>query len=308
MIHSVLVLLLLFSPVQSPQSSAKDHFDSGIALLQKQDIAGAINEMTKAIDLNPRFVEALFVRGQCFFVTGDQDKALLDYDKVIELAPNLAEIVLVYNNRGVIRMAKGDNEGAAKDFETAIHIRPNHAASYSNRAVLRDRLGDRTGAASDYDKALHLNPNLPAAYISRGILRFEGDDLKGALEDFNRAIELVPNSALVPRASAAKTLSSRATIYILVGEIDLAIADMRNAISQDASSVSDKDPGINSSPFQRLQSFIVSHPTNARAYEARGLFRLAQRRQRDANEDFKKSLELDPKLRPEIDRLLKITF
>jgi len=63
-----------------------------------------------------------------------------------------------------------------------------------------------------------------------------------------------------------------------------------------------------SSPFKRLQSFISANPTNARAYEARGLIRLAQGRRTEATQDFTKCLELDPKLQSEIDRLTKITW
>lgn len=301
MAHSLLILFLLVFQVQEPPplKSAKEFFDSGLVRLQNKDIDGAIADMTKTIELNPRYVEAFFVRGQCFFLKGDRDKALLDYDKVIELAPNAQGVARVYNNRSVLRLAKGNTEGALQDLEKAIELNPNDADSFANRGVTRWFRGDQSGAAADYEKALELNPNLSAAYINRGILRFERQDLEAALADFNRALELAPT---------AKPYVDRAVLHTLAGEIDLAVADLKKAFSLDPASLSEKDPGFGSSPFKRLQSFISSNPTNARAYEARGLLRLIQGRRSEATQDFTKSVELNPKLQSEIDKLMSITF
>lgn len=70
MITFVLVLLLFFVPTQqSPQvTSAKDFFKSGVARLEKGDLDGAISDLTKAVDLEPLYVDALIVRGQCLLL------------------------------------------------------------------------------------------------------------------------------------------------------------------------------------------------------------------------------------------------
>lgn len=299
MTHTLLILFLLVFQAQEPAQtkSAKEFLDSGLVHLQEKNIDGAIADMTKAIELNPRYVEAFFIRGQCLFLKGDRDRALLDYDKVIELAPAARGVERVYNNRSTIRLSKGDAEGALTDLEKAIELNPNYAEGFSNRGAVRYIRGDKAGAASDYDKALELDPRLPATYISRGILRYERQNLEGAMADLNKAIELVPDTA--------KPYVDRAVLRILGGETDLAVADVKKAVTLDATSISDKDPGVLGSPFKRLQSFISSNPTNARAYEARGLLRLAQGRRSEATQDFTKSLELNPKLQSEIDRLMK---
>lgn len=302
MTHTLLILFLLVAQAQEPQpvKSAKEYFDSGMVRLQKKDIDGTIADMTKAIELNQRYVDAIFVRGQCLFLKGEHDRALLDYDKVIELAPAAKGMERVYNIRSILRVLKGDTAGALQDLEKAIELNPNYAESFTNRGVTRAFRGDEAGAAADYEKAIALNPNLEAAYINRGILRFERQNLDGAMADFNRALELAPNTA--------KPYVDRAVLRTLAGEIDLALADLKKASALDATSLSEKDPGFASSPFKRLQSFISSNPTNARAYEARGLLRLIQGRRAEATQDFTKSLELNPKLQSEIDRLLSLTF
>lgn len=297
----LIVFLFLVSAQQAqPLSSAKDYLDSGVVRLQKGDPDGAIKDVTRAIELNPRYVEAFFVRGQCFFLKRDLDLALSDFSKVIEFAPGMRGVERVHNTRSIIRLLKGDIEGALKDAEQAIALDPNYADAYTNRGVIRVFRNDQTGAASDYEKALTLNPNLPAAYINRGILRYESGNLAGAITDFNRALEIAPN--------AAKPHVDLGVLHTLAGEIDLAIADLKKAFSLDPASFSEKDPGMGSSPFKRLEAFIVANPTNARAYEARGLLRLVQGRRAEATDDFAKTLELNPKLRGETDKLLRLNF
>ena len=84
--------------------------------------------------------------------------------------------------------------------------------------------------------------------------------------------------------------------------------DIRKGFALNPESVSDRDPGYFSSPFKNLSRFIAAHPTNARAYEIRGLLWLAQGKKTEAAEDFRRGLALDPKLKSEIDKAMKVVF
>lgn len=207
---------------------------------------------------------------------------------------------MAHNNRSVIRLFRGDRDGALKDLDNAILLNPKYAMAYSTRGVIRAFKEDFNGAAADYDKALELNPNLTPAYMSRGILRFQLGSLTGALTDFNKALELQPD--------AANTFVERGCVRGISGELEQAVADIKKGFALNPESVSDKDPGHFTSPFENLRRFIASHPTNARAYEMRGILRLAQGKKIEAAEDFRRSLDLDPKLKSEIDKAKKVTF
>ena len=78
MTHTLLILLLIVFQAPAPQQSksAKEYFDSALVRLQKEDLDGTIADLTKAIELNPNYVDAIFIRGQCLFLKGDRDKAL----------------------------------------------------------------------------------------------------------------------------------------------------------------------------------------------------------------------------------------
>jgi tetratricopeptide (TPR) repeat protein len=73
----------------------------------------AIAEYNRAIELNPRFVEAYFARGVAHIEgKGQYDKAISDFTEAIKIAPEDAD---AYNNRGVALHLNGDYEKAWED-------------------------------------------------------------------------------------------------------------------------------------------------------------------------------------------------
>jgi tetratricopeptide (TPR) repeat protein len=128
--------------------------------------------------------------------------------------------------------------------------------------------------------------------MGRGYFRWQKDDLEGAVNDFSKAIELKPDYA--------DTYVDRGLVNGVKGNVDQAIADIRKGASLNPKSISDVSRGGFTLPFTDLNTFIKSHPTNARAYEMRGILRLLQGQDDEAKRDFQKTVELDPKLDPEI--------
>lgn len=89
----------------------------------------------------------------------------------------------------------------------------------------------------------------------------------------------------------------------LKGNIEGAIADIKKGYSLDSASIEEKGKVSFTTPFERLNQFVANNPANARAYEVRGMLRLIQGKNSEAELDFRKSLQLDPKLKSEIERL-----
>ena len=87
------------SPVQAkslPDQVLKCRASS--AKSNKHDNDGALADLTKALELDPRFAAAWVTRGEVKSNKGDNDGAIADYNEAIRLAPNYAA---AFSHRGI---------------------------------------------------------------------------------------------------------------------------------------------------------------------------------------------------------------
>ncbi len=91
---------------------------------------------------------------------------------------------------------------ALKDTRLAA-LGPSRARALDQRAVARAARGDAQGAIKDWTSALELDPSLVAAYRDRGFQREAVKDVKGASADLEEYLRLAP------RASDADDVRSR---------------------------------------------------------------------------------------------------
>jgi tetratricopeptide (TPR) repeat protein len=93
------------------------------------------------------------------------------------------------------KFRKQDYRGSLADFDRVIQLDPNLALAYYNRGTMKAKnLQDVPGGLADYNRAIQLNPNFVFAYSNRGFLKANKlQDLQGGLADYNRAIQLDPN-------------------------------------------------------------------------------------------------------------------
>ena len=83
------------------------------------DYRRAIEDFTKAIQINPDDADAYFHRGNAFYQLGDKPEAIEDYSRAIQINPHDAD---AYINRGNLRDELGDIQGAMADFHTAADL------------------------------------------------------------------------------------------------------------------------------------------------------------------------------------------
>src|SRR5258707_1124819 len=87
-------------------------------------------------------------RGVAWYVKGDYDRAIADYDEAIRLHPRYAP---AFNNRGNVWYRKGDKDRAIADYDEAIRLDPKYAPAYTNRGNAWSGKGDNDRAIADYD-------------------------------------------------------------------------------------------------------------------------------------------------------------
>lgn len=91
------------------------------------------------------------------------DNALYAYNKVIKLKPALA---IAYHNRGMVYGYKSQNDLAISDYTKAIELEE-LAGSYNNRGTMYKITGQYDKAISDFDKAIELDEKHLMAYINK---------------------------------------------------------------------------------------------------------------------------------------------
>lgn len=99
--------------------------------------------------------EIYFHRADVHFMNGEFDRAIADYAKVIELAPNNA---LAYANRAAVYLEKQQYALTIEDAGKAISLKSDLGLAYLIRGFGYVALGNETLAQTDFDEALKIEP------------------------------------------------------------------------------------------------------------------------------------------------------
>ena len=171
------------------------YFERGLIKFDLKDYNGSIQDLDKAIEIKPSDSAFVF-RAMVKYFSGDFKGVIDDCDKAIAFNSSKDILAGAYNFSGQAKTNLKDNDGALKDFSKAIELDPSFAKSYNNKAVLEGNLNDHESAIKDYNKAIELDTTWAEAYANRGLEKNYTEDYLGALEDFNKAIKLKPDDAI----------------------------------------------------------------------------------------------------------------
>ena len=131
-------------------------------------------------------------RGSLAYERGDYKDAITDYDIAIDKDPNYAE---AYYLRGLTRKSLEQREESIVDFDDAIRLNPNRAEAYYERGSAKGNLGRYEESIVDFDDAIRLNPEHTKAYYWRGGVRYNLKRYEEAIVDFTSALRLDPKHA-----------------------------------------------------------------------------------------------------------------
>jgi len=181
----------------------------------------ALNDAEAALQLNPRFVPALLVRGFLRHRSGSFDSARADLDLAIEIEPKNP---FAFLSRGNLRNDQKAWADALADFNQALVLRQDLPAAHVGRARAFVETAELDQALAELNAALALNPNVPGAFFLRGLVYRRKGDVDHAIEDFSRAIAQAPQSE---RGS----YFARAQLFTAKGDYARAIADFDRLLS-----------------------------------------------------------------------------
>src|SRR5206468_3498614 len=255
------------------------------------DMNGAIADLSRAIDLDPKSKPAVYRRGAFKLQKEDYDGAIADLSRAIELSPNTADY---YSDRGLAKLRKRDNDGALADYNGAINLDPKNAGAFNSRGVIKKSKGDLDGAIADFTKAIELNDKLGIAYKNRGEAKQAKGDAADAKEDLKRAGELDPE--LMSKESVADSSSNRvASASPAPSSPGRGAPNLKQAERYYESGLKKQDEGDLDGAIADFTRAIELDSQYAHAYYNRGNVREAKGDHDGAITDYDRAIELDPK-------------
>jgi tetratricopeptide (TPR) repeat protein len=228
-------------------------------------------------------------RGSLAYERGDYKDAITDYDIAIDKDPNYAE---AYYLRGLTRRSLKQREESIVDFDDAIRLNPNRAEAYYERGLAKGSLERYEEAVVDSDEAIRLNPDYTKAYLLRGGVRFNLERYEEAIVDFTSVLRLDPKhtEAYYWRGRAKYSLKRYEEAIVDFDEaIHLSIENSRNYYWR---GISKKQLGQNAASIVDFDRAIRLEPTYAYSHYHRGEAKFNLNRSAEAKADLGEALSL----------------
>jgi tetratricopeptide (TPR) repeat protein len=163
-------------------------------------------------------------RAKAYFVQGDKQHALDDYNTAIKVAPKKAQ---PYYYRAVFYTLQTDGAAALRDLDTALSIDPQFVLALRQRAIIYLTEMDLSRALADFSEAVRLQPKTAELWSERGYVRLLQRDYESAVNDEAEAIRLDPK--------LARAYFLRGAAFGDLGNSPSAVSDITTAVGLDPS-------------------------------------------------------------------------
>jgi Flp pilus assembly protein TadD len=173
------------------------HYDLGLALKLKDQLADAIVELQKAAELDPQQPDIHYTLGVTFWQQGKFDEAANELQAAIRAKPDYAE---AHYTLGTVLKQQGKLQEAATSLREAIRLQPDFAGAHTTLATILHQLGDEEGAARERLLGAQISKDKTslqaATFNTNSGKRLLGlGDIEGAISQFQAAISLAPSYA-----------------------------------------------------------------------------------------------------------------
>lgn len=139
------------------QMRAAAYFASGRTAYDQEKYTQAIEQFSKALQVDPQDPLIFYHRGLAYVAQDDFAEALADFTETLKLNPKNP---MAHYHRGIAHRLLGQHDQAIEDYTRALKLDPRLALAYRNRSLAYAAKGDSVRAKADFDRALRLDPTL----------------------------------------------------------------------------------------------------------------------------------------------------
>jgi tetratricopeptide (TPR) repeat protein len=228
----------------------------------------AEKEFLKAIEVNPKNINAHRNLATTYSKMNLYDKALQEYQKALSLDKANYEI---HFSIGSIYQNQGQYDLAIQEYEKTLALNPKHEGTYQNLGNIYYDLGQMEKAKEYFEKLIAINTDNDMAYNNLGSVYYHLGQVDNAMSHYQKAIAL--------NARNANAHSNLGNMYFYKGQLENAITEYKTALSID--------------------------PRHSDAHGNLGNVYSRQGRIEEAIGEWEKALEINPDNKAAYDNLLK---
>lgn len=173
------------------------------------------------MEIDEQGLITLYENAEKMYEKGKLEEAILEFGKIIELAPKNQLAAKATNLIGVIYGNKEDDSNAEVYFKEAIKIDPTLIEAYKNLGHTYFNQKKYDDATVQYKKVIDINPDteLKAEFLkSIGDIYRDQEKYDDALTEFNKILELDVDNSI-----KSKAVSAIGETYVLKGDYNQAL-------------------------------------------------------------------------------------
>ena len=289
-LYLIVILASLISSEGVFAQSAKQYFRAGEDFYKSANYNDAIDQYTKAIELDPDYEKAYVQRAMAFSKTGDHVNAAADFDRALVFNEKEAEL---FYYSGYEWHLQGKNDIAHTKLSKAISMKGNFLEAYQVRTVVNMELERYDQALEDCQKCIRLKEdergyfNLAQVYEKLGMYN-------DAEQAYQKSIS--KNSSIVETHYALALLQFNRNNY------NAASGSVRQVLQRDPKHLDGiilqsrilAEQGNYPKAVEVLSMASIEYPNETQIFLYRGNYYALMNQASYSIIDFSKALELNP--------------
>jgi len=178
-------LLLIAVPFVGFSQSAKESFKAGESFVEAGNHKDAVDQFTKAINVNPDYTQAYIARAQSYKALNELEKSAEDYNRALVFKNEDAEL---YFSASEVNFLLKSYPEALNLINKSITLSPKYEEAYRLMSQIQLATEDYSNALLSSEKALKLKEN-PENYFNHGQISEKMKNYNQAEIDYDKAIK-----------------------------------------------------------------------------------------------------------------------
>lgn len=177
---------------EPPEPEAQSFLDLARSLLREGRMGEGLQQLQRALRLQPKFVEAHAALADLHARQGRLDLALEGWQRVVALAPEDAE---AHHNLGSLYLRRGRPDLARRELEEALRVAPHYLPAYLGLGALLSHSGEVERAIQCYERALEIDPKSSEAHLDLALALEAMGEKERAIVELEACLALDPDPA-----------------------------------------------------------------------------------------------------------------